>query len=210
MPKVIVSKVKNRKSSMSKKPYGAGKSSFDIVDVGLLFSEVGLQKGSTFLDVACGFGAYSLAVAEIIGASGRIHAFDLWQEGIDELKQQAQARGITHVAARVADVSKHIPLADGSVDVALMAMVFHDLMRDHSEAGALTELRRVIKNQGKLCVIEFKKIDGPPGPPINIRLSPEALESCLLPYGFHWLKSVDLGPYSYLTIFTLESYKEKK
>jgi ubiquinone/menaquinone biosynthesis C-methylase UbiE len=187
---------------MNKKPHGAGKNSFDIVDAGLLFSEIGLQKGSTFLDVACGLGAYSLAVAEIIGDSGKIHAFDLWEEGIDELRQQAQARGITNVDARIADVGKHIPLADGSVDVALMAMVLHDLMRDHSEAGALAEIGRVIKDQGRLCIIEFKKIDGPPGPPVNIRLAPEALESCLLPYGFQQRKSVDLGPYSYLAVFT--------
>jgi ubiquinone/menaquinone biosynthesis C-methylase UbiE len=195
---------------MSKKPHGAGKVSFDIVDSGLLFSEIGLQKGSTFLDVACGAGAYSLAVAEIIGDSGKIYALDLWQEGIDELKRQTQARDITHIDARIADVSKHIPLADKSIDVALMAMVLHDLMRDHTESGALTELGRVIKDQGSLCIIEFKKIDGPPGPPVNIRLSPEALESCLLPYGFQQLKSVDLGSYSYLSIFTLESHEEKK
>ncbi len=189
---------------MSKKPHGAGKNSFDIVDSGLLFSESGLQKGNTFLDVACGFGAYSLAVSGIIGDSGKIHAFDLWKEGIDELKRQTQARDITNVDARIADVSQHIPLADGSIDVALMAMALHDLVRNHTEAGALAELGRVIKNQGRLCVIEFKKKDGPPGPPAHIRLSPEALESCLLPYGFHALKSVDLGPHSYLSVFTLK------
>ena len=187
---------------MSPKPHGAGKNTFDIVNSSLLFSEIGLQKGSTFLDVACGFGAYSLAVSEIIGDSGKIHAFDLWEKGIDELRQQTQASGITNIDARIADVSKHIPVENGSIDIALMAMVLHDLMRDHTETGALVELRRVIKDRGKLCVIEFKKIDGPPGPPINIRLSPRTLEDILLPYGFHTLKSLDLGPFSYLSVFT--------
>jgi ubiquinone/menaquinone biosynthesis C-methylase UbiE len=188
---------------MSKNPHGAGKNSFDLVDSDLLFSEIGLQKGSTFLDVACGFGAYSLAVSGIIGNSGKIYAFDLWEKGIDELKQQTRGRGITNVDARVADVSQHIPVENGSIDIALMAMVLHDLMRDHTEAGALAEIGRVIKDRGRLCIVEFKKKDGPPGPPINIRLSPEVLEGCLLPYGFHALKSVNLGPHSYLSVFSL-------
>lgn len=195
---------------MSPKPHGAGKNSFDIVDSGLLFSEIGLQPGSTFLDVACGFGAYSLAVSKIIGDSGKIYAFDLWENGIHELKQQTEVQGIINVDARIADVSKQLPVKDGSVDIALMAMVLHDLMRDHTESGTLAELSRVIKDQGKLCIVEFKKIDGPPGPPVNIRLSPKTLEDLLHPYGFHALKSLDLGPYSYLSVFTLEQNKEKK
>lgn len=194
---------------MSIKPHGAGKNSFDIVDTDLLFSEIDLQKGSTFLDVACGHGSYSLAASKIIGDSGKIHAFDLWEQGIDELRQQTQARGIANVDARIADVSKHLSVEDRSIDTALMSMVLHDLMRSHSESGTLTELGRVIKDQGKLCIIEFKKRNGPPGPPIDIRISPETLEEILIPYGFYVLKSLDLGPHSYLAVFTLGPNEEK-
>jgi ubiquinone/menaquinone biosynthesis C-methylase UbiE len=189
--------------SVSKKPHGAGKSSIDLVDIDLLFNELDLQKDSVFLDVACGAGAYTLAASKIIDDSGQIHAFDLWEQGIDALKQQARSNNITNIEACIADVSEHIPLENGSIDIALTAMVLHDLMRDHTETGALKELRRVIKDHGKLCVIEFKKMDGPPGPPIEIRLSPEKLEELLVPYGFRSLKSLDLGPFSYLSVFTL-------
>ena len=50
-----------------KKPTGAGKNSFDLIDAEKFFQELDLQKGISFLDVASGRGAYSLAVSDIIG-----------------------------------------------------------------------------------------------------------------------------------------------
>ena len=75
------------------KPKGAGKSSFDLIDSQKVFSALGLQETSIFLDMACGRGAYSLAAAERIGAQGRVYAVDLWQEGIDTLRKEMQAPG---------------------------------------------------------------------------------------------------------------------
>jgi hypothetical protein len=45
--------------------------------------------------------------------------------------------------------------------------------------------------------------EGPPGPPIDIRLSRETLENLMLPYGFRGLKSLDLRPDTYLMMFIL-------
>ena len=39
------------------KPRGAGKSSFGLIDTAKFFREINLKKGTTFLDVACGWGA---------------------------------------------------------------------------------------------------------------------------------------------------------
>ncbi|NIS63044.1 MAG: hypothetical protein GTO13_20820 [Proteobacteria bacterium] len=38
------------------KPLGAGKSSFELVDSGMVFGELRLKRGSTLLDFACGTG----------------------------------------------------------------------------------------------------------------------------------------------------------
>jgi protein-L-isoaspartate O-methyltransferase len=61
------------------KPTGAGKSSFGLIDTAKFFSELDLQKGVTFLDVACGWGAYSLAASDIVGKDGQVYAVDLWE-----------------------------------------------------------------------------------------------------------------------------------
>ena len=183
-----------------KKPTGAGKSSFDLIDTEKFFQELNLQKEISFLDVASGRGAYSLAVADIIGSQGSVFAVDLWAEGIDMLKTAAQERGIENITAAVSDVGRRIPVEDRSIDVCLMSTVLHDFVDDRIDRGVLNEIVRVVKPAGRLAVMEFKKIDGPPGPPIHVRLTPENVADMLDPYGFKKEHTVDVGPYNYLIL----------
>jgi len=183
-----------------KKPTGAGKSSFDLIDTEKFFQELDLQKGISFLDVASGRGAYSLAVSDIIGPQGSVFAVDLWAEGIEMLKTAAQERGIENITAFVSDVGRRIPVEDQSIDVCLMATVLHDLVEDRIDRGALNEIARVVKSAGTLAVMEFKKIDGPPGPPKHIRLSPEDVADMLDSFGFKKERTADVGPYNYLIL----------
>ncbi|MBE0557030.1 MAG: ubiquinone/menaquinone biosynthesis methyltransferase UbiE, partial [Proteobacteria bacterium] len=52
---------------MKSKPIAAGTSSFDLVDIAKVFSELNLKAGMAFLDVACGRGAYSLEASRYVG-----------------------------------------------------------------------------------------------------------------------------------------------
>ena len=183
-----------------KKPTGAGKSSFDLIDAEKFFQELDLQKGISFLDVASGRGAYSLAVSDIIGPQGSVFAVDLWPEGIEMLKTAAQERGVENITAFVSDVGRRIPVEDQSIDVCLIATALHDFVEDRIDQGVLTEIVRVVRQTGTLAVMEFKKIDGPPGPPKHIRLSPEDVAYRLGPYGFKKERTADVGPYNYLIL----------
>ncbi|NIQ37476.1 MAG: methyltransferase domain-containing protein [Proteobacteria bacterium] len=187
------------------RPLGAGKSSFELIDAEKVFGEIGLQRGSTFLDMACGLGRYAIAASKIVGDDGLIYAVDLWEEGIRALQEEASARGIKNLKASVSDVGKTLPIPDHQVDVCLMATVLHDLVQTRDDEGALKELVRVLNTQGLLAVIEFKKIDGPPGPPIGVRLTPDAVEGIVLPYGFRKKQFVEVGLYNYLMIFDVIS-----
>jgi ubiquinone/menaquinone biosynthesis C-methylase UbiE len=89
-----------------KKPTGAGKSSFDLIDTERFFQLLDLLKGISFLDVASGRGAYSLAVSDIIGPQGSVVAVDLWAGGIEMLKAAAQERKFENDTALVRDVGR--------------------------------------------------------------------------------------------------------
>jgi len=186
---------------MNDKPIAAGKSSFDLIDFGKLQDVLEIEPGITFLDVACGAGAYTLALAEHVGPEGRLFALDLWADGIKMLIAEVQARKVSNVEAHVADVSRHMPLESDIVDLCLMATVLHDLIEDHTDQGTLQEVARVVKPGSILAVIEFKKIDGPPGPPRVIRLSPEETDVSLQPHGFKRMTTHEIGPYNYVSLF---------
>ncbi len=184
------------------KPTGAGKSSFGLIDTVAFFQELGLKKGITFLDVACGRGAYSLAIADIIGQDGQVYAVDLWEEGIGVLREEAASKGIQNMTTYVSDVAQHIPAEDDSVDVCLMATVLHDLVADKVERQVMKEIVRVIKPHGVLAIVEFFKKEGPPGPPKPVRLSPEEVDQMVSAYGFQQKRYTEIGPDNYLQIFT--------
>jgi len=184
------------------KPTGAGKSSFGLIDTVAFFQELGLKKGITFLDVACGRGAYSLAIADIIGENGQVYAVDLWEEGIGVLREEAASKGIQNMTTFVSDVAQHIPVEDDSVDVCLMATVLHDLVADKVDRKVMKEIIRVIKPNGVLAIVEFYKKEGSPGPPKPVRLSPEEVDQMVSAYGFQQKRYTEIGPDNYLQIFT--------
>ena len=190
------------------KPTGAGKSSFGLIDTVAFFQELGLKKGITFLDVACGRGAYSLAIADIVGENGQVYAVDLWEEGIGILREEAASKGIQNMTTFVSDVAQHMPVEDDSVDVCLMATVLHDLVQEGDVADALKEVGRVLKPNGVFAVVEFKKQDGPPGPPKSIRMRLEDVSALLLKIGFiRFSGVVELGPQIYFAQFRRLSNK---
>jgi ubiquinone/menaquinone biosynthesis C-methylase UbiE len=184
------------------KPTGAGKNSFGLIDTVKFFQELDLKTGSTFLDVACGWGAYSLAASDIVGKDGQVYAVDLWEEGIFSLRKEAESKGIQNLAAFVSDVAQNIPVEDDCADVCLMATVLHDLVADKVERQVIKEILRVMKSESTLAIVEFYKKEGPPGPPKRMRLSPEEVVKILSAYGFKQNRYTEVGPDNYLQIYT--------
>jgi ubiquinone/menaquinone biosynthesis C-methylase UbiE len=182
------------------KPPGAGKSSFDLVNPEAVFQALGFSRSTIFLDLGCGPGDYLLAAAELIGPKGKLYGVDAWEEGVHRLRRKILEKGFNNVQVLLSDVTKSVPLPDSSVDICLMGTVLHDFARDGGEQSALRETARALKPGGIFGIVEFKKIDGPPGPPIHIRLSPEEVESMIKPFGFMPIRSVDTGPFTYMIV----------
>lgn len=183
------------------RPPGAGKSSFDLIDPGKVFGLLGLRRGIVMLDVGCGPGDYSLYASPLIGNEGIIYAVDMWEEGIARLRERIVREGFSNIRPLVADAA-HVPLAEDSVNVVFMATVLHDLVEARAAEPVLAEARRVLREDGVLAVIEFEKVQGPPGPPISIRLSPEAVQDLVRPYGFWREHFAKVGSHNYMLVFS--------
>lgn len=182
---------------MSDKPVAAGKSSFDLIDKEKAFALLDVKPHSRFIDLACGVGNYSLEVASSIGEKGTVFAVDLWQEGIEALNWEIEKQGIKNITTILADISSTLPLEESSIDSCLMATIIHDLQKDQ-QSSSLEEVARLVKPGGILSVIEFKKIDKGPGPPLAIRMAEEDIELLVTPFGFKRVQWSEVGEFNYL------------
>jgi ubiquinone/menaquinone biosynthesis C-methylase UbiE len=187
---------------MNDKPVAAGKSSIDLIDVDKAFEIFDIQSNSTFLDLACGIGRYSLEVAERYGDDVKVISVDLWREGIAQLKQDIASRKITSISPLLSDIRERIDLNDCSVDSCLLATIIHDLQPDEQKT-LIQEASRLLKPGGMLNIIEFKKMDGRPGPPITIRLDENDIEQLVTPYGFNKVAGIESGEFTYLLKYRL-------
>ncbi len=184
-----------------KKPKGAGKSSFELINSDILIEVLPVKPGSVVLDLACGKGIYSMFLSEIVGDTGLVYAVDLWEEGIQLIGKEIEEKNITNILPFLDDATEQIEIDDYSVDVCLMATVLHDFEEMNKSGAVLEQVKTILKPGGHLTVIEFKKIDGPPGPPMKIRLSENDTEKMVSDYGFKKVKTVDIGEYNYLMMF---------
>jgi ubiquinone/menaquinone biosynthesis C-methylase UbiE len=192
--------VKN--DSHSDKPPGAGSSSIDLIDVDLFFRALALKPGMSVVDLGSGPGDYSIPIAKRIGRQGRVCAVDLWQGCIEFLKSEIERLGIDNIEPVLADMSKRLPFEGESIDLCLMATILHDLKDNQSHDATLAEVKRFLRKGGILAIVEFTKRDGPPGPPASIRLSPEETAMLVEPCGFTRKGLYDLGPCTYLMIYS--------
>ncbi len=187
---------------MEKKIRGVGKSSFDLVDPAKLFQVLDLKAGTAFADLGCGRGEYAIRAAFSVGEEGKVYALDLWEEGLVVLGTEAEFLGLHHLKAIAADICAVLPVENGSIDTCLIATVLHDFVQEGCADNVLDEARRILRPQGTLAVVEFKKFDGHPGPPIHEKLSPEELERLVSPHGFTRQRFAELGEHTYAMTFS--------
>ena len=184
-----------------KHPKGAGKSSFELIDTDIFLKNVPIKEDSVILDLACGRGAYSLFMSDIVGENGLIYAVDLWEEGLLLLEEEINEKRRTKIFPFIANATKEIDIDDNSLDICLMATVLHDFDEMNKTDSVLKSIKRLLRPNGYLAVIEFKKILGPPGPPIDIRLSEADTEKIVSDYGFKKVTEISIGEYNYLMTF---------
>lgn len=183
------------------KPTGAVKSSFDLIDWPRALELMEIQTDEVILDLGCGAGNYSLAMAGALKDSGRVIGLDLWPQGIKELNDKASRLELNNLEARLADAGAALPVERDEVDMFFMATVFHDFVDDGVHENVLSELDRVLKPGGRLVIVEFNKSAVSPGPSVKVKLSPEQVQELVDPLGFGGAEAYSVGPHNYLMNF---------
>ncbi|HYM39983.1 MAG TPA: class I SAM-dependent methyltransferase [Thermoplasmata archaeon] len=151
-----------------------------------------VRPGMRIADIGSGTGFFALPAAEAVGRTGHVHAVDLSPEMLEDLEAKLSAQRITNVTV-VRSTEDRISLADRSVDFAFLACILHEL----DGPGTLLEARRILRPQGRLGIVDWKKEAMAFGPPVEHRLDENEAKAILRDAGFTPTRAFPAGPYHY-------------
>ena len=117
----------------------------------LLARGVNQGEGRTWADLGAGSGAFTLALADLIGPHGVIHAIDRDRAALAELRT-AFVSAVPQAELRVqaADFTRRLELAD--LDGIVMANSLHFV---EDKTGVLALVRGYLKRGGRLILVEY-------------------------------------------------------
>jgi ubiquinone/menaquinone biosynthesis C-methylase UbiE len=113
-----------------------------------LLRPTGLAKGETWADLGAGTGRFTVALAELSGTTGTVHAVDKDKRSLNQI-QSSRPMSAT-ITTHHQDFIK--PLNLENLDGILLANALH-FVRD--QASLLRQLRPYLKPTGKFIVIEY-------------------------------------------------------
>ena len=119
--------------------------------VALLAQGVTRGEGGTWADLGAGTGAFTLALADLIGPHGVIHAIDRDRAALAELRS-AYVSAVPQAELRVrsADFTRRLELAD--LDGVVMANALHFV---EDKLAVLGFIRGYLKHSGRLLLVEY-------------------------------------------------------
>jgi ubiquinone/menaquinone biosynthesis C-methylase UbiE len=153
-----------------------------------------LHPGMVFMDIGCSDGFFSILAAKKVGANGKVYAVDIDASAIEKLKQKAKSEGLKNVTARVG-MAEDTVFCNQCADFVFYSMDLHDF---NNPAKVLQNAKQLIKPDGRVIDLDWKKIDMPFGPPVSIRFSEEQASGLMRSTGFTVADISDAGPYHYV------------
>jgi len=114
-----------------------------------------LKPGMVIADIGAGVGYYSIRMARKVGPEGKVYAVDIQPEMLALLRKRLEQRKINNVEMVLGtETDPKLPL--NTIDLAIMVDVYHELAQPQR---MLRKLRQILKDDGRLVLLEFRKED---------------------------------------------------
>lgn len=159
---------------------------------------LGVTAGMVVADIGCGTGFFTVPLTVIVGPKGKVFAVDISGGMITDIKNRIEKDHLRNVTALLSRENR-IPLKSKTLDYCLLSSVAHEL---EDEVLFFKELKRLLKDNGKIGIIEWKKISSPLGPPVREKIPIVAMGGILTGNGFNVIKTISLGRYNYGIVAT--------
>jgi ubiquinone/menaquinone biosynthesis C-methylase UbiE len=157
--------------------------------------KTGLKPEYSVADIGCGTGFFSIPAAKLIHPN-KIVAADISAEMLNFINSRIIDEKLKNVEI-VKMEPMIIPLPDSSFDFTLCSFVVHEVTDPEKY---IDELLRITKPGGRVVILEWRAIETPSGPPLNIRIEPEKLNEYIKSEAVTSKETMVVGEWFYATI----------
>jgi predicted methyltransferase len=116
---------------------------------------LGIQPGLVVADVGAGSGYMTTRLARLVGPTGKVFANDLQPGMLRIIEDKARTEHLSNVeTVQGTEVDARLP--DNAIDLALLVDVYHEFWHPQE---MLRSIRRSLKPDGRLILVEYRKED---------------------------------------------------
>ena len=157
-----------------------------------VMSLLGVRAGLAVADIGAGSGYYTVRLARRVVPRGHVIAEDVVPEYLDRLARRVASEGLAGTVTVVRGDPHDPRLAPGSIDLALLVHMYHEVQQPY---GLLWNLRPALRPGAHIAVIDARKQTEGHGTP------PDLLRCELAAVGYRQTAFYDLQERSYLAVF---------
>jgi ubiquinone/menaquinone biosynthesis C-methylase UbiE len=163
-----------------------------------ILKRAGVAEGMKVVDMGCGSsGHFVFPAAHMVGEKGKVYGVDILKSALAGIESRRKMEGVTNVEMVWSDIEVYngTKIASGSADVVL-------LVNNEPNEAMIKESARLVKDGGKLVIVDWEKVASPFGPPTKDRLDKEETKKRVEALGLKFSEEFKAGPYHFGIIFT--------
>lgn len=172
-----------------------------LIDIEGLLEKSGLGQDMKSADLGCGSSGHLLfACARTVGKNGVLYAVDILKNVLESIDKRAKTDNLPQIKTVWSDLEVFgaAKIESSSLDVAFLV---NTLYQSQKRAEMLREAIRMLKPEGRLAVVDWKKGAAPFGPASEKRVNKEQLKIAGQKIGLRLEEEFDAGKYHFGLIF---------
>ena len=172
-----------------------------FIDPQDIVNQLDLKKEMIVADFGSGAGFFTLPIARKLEGSGAVYALDVVPQKLESVTSQAKAQGLNNI------VTKRVNLENkngsGLEKESMDCVVIKDMLFQNKNKGQIMEeAKRILKDGGKVLVVEWNSENFSIGPKKELRIYKESVIELAKKNNLRLWKEINAGNFHYGLIFT--------
>jgi arsenite methyltransferase len=186
-PKAYIGSLENPKRDAYQKPQE-------------VLAALDLKPGEIIADIGAGSGYFTLRLARHVSERGTVYAVDVSPDMILHINRAIRDLKVTNVFSVLAEPDDPL-LPVASVNRFFFSDSWHHI---ENQTKYLSLMKKMLKPNGEVVMIDFDKKETPVGPPLKMRIAREDLIKQMTSNGFRLAKEHTFLPYQYFLVFLVK------